>query len=397
MPNVNQLYSVLNSVAAQALGSSAVTVTDTTSMVSLGNEVLSSSANKDAFVGVLMDRIGRTIVSMRAYNPNGVDPLIRKPFDYGCVLQKLYVDLEDAHENDEWNIGDVSYTPNLAPVFKPTVRQMLFNKINTWEYDWTVPDQILRTAFISPQDMQAFISAQAMAMDVSLQNSLVNAGNLVRATGMAYHLNNAGATAINLLADYNGNSVTPLLAANALQDAGFLRYAAMRITNTVKFMKYLSRNWNLASFARHTDSEYAVVTVLQDFDSAETVFLQADTFHDELVKLPKYNTVPYWQGSGTGSTGYTFDENSKIAITIIDPDDPSSTINVAQDGILAVVHDVETLGTTLYEIEQSTQRNNKDRYTDYFTHANIGYFFDPSENMVVFYIADGNAKKAAKK
>lgn len=386
MATVNQLYSVLNAVAAQALGSAAVAVTDTTSMVALGDAVLSSSANKDAFVGVLMDRIGRTIVSMRAYEGPDVDPLIRKPFDYGCVLQKIYVDIEDAHANNEWNIGDVAYTPSFAPVFKPDVRQKLFNSINTWEFDWTVPDQILRTAFISAQDMQAFIAAQAQAMDTSLRLSLENAGNLVRATGAAYHLHAAGATAINLLAEYlTINSDSTVTADTCLEDADFLRYAAMRINNVVKYMEKLSRVWNLDGFARHTSREYAVVTLLQDFDAAETMNLQSNTFHDELVKIPGYNVVPYWQGAGTS---YAFADTSKIHITVLDSDEVSGKATVEQTGVLAIVHDVETLGTTVYEIEQSTERNNKDRYTDYFAHANIGYFFDPSENMVVFYVAD---------
>ena len=382
MASVNQLYTVLNAVAAQALGSAAVTVTDTTSMVALGDAVLSSANNKDAFVGVLMDRIGRTIVSMRAYNGAEKNPLIRKPFDYGCVLQKIYVDLEDANPNNEWNIGANDYAPSFAPVFKPDVRQKLFNSINTWEYDWTVPDQILRTAFISAQDMQAFISAQAQAMDNSLQLALENAGNLVRATGAAYHIENNGATAINLLTEFNGDSATPLLAADALSNEDFLRYAAFRISNVVKYMRNMSRVWNLEAYARHTDSDYAVLTLLQDFDAAETMNLQSGVFHDELVKLPNYNVVPYWQGAGQS---YAFSDTSKIAITI---KDGASTKNVTQTGVLAIVHDVEALGTTVYEIEQSTERNNKDRYTDYFAHANIGYFFDPSENMAVFYIAD---------
>lgn len=386
MPNVNQLYAVLNSVAAQALGSAAVAVTDTRSMVALGDAVLSSGDNKDAFVGVLMDRIGRTIVSMRAYNPDGIDPLIKKPFDYGCVLQKIYVDLEDANANNEWNIGSGEYTPSFAPVFKPDVRQKLFNGINTWEYDWTVPDNILKTAFISEENMSAFFASQAMAMDNSLKLSLENAGNMVRATGAAYHIENAGPTAINLLAEYlTIHQSSTLTEDTCLFDKDFLRYAAMRILNVTKYMRRMSRIWNLEGFARHTEKDLAIVTLLQDFDAAETMYLQSDTFHDELVALEGYNVVPYWQGAGTSSTAYTFDELSAIKVKI---KDGASSKDVSQTGVVAIVHDVEALGTTLYEIEQSTQRNNKDRYTDYFTHANIGYFFDPSENMVVFYIAN---------
>lgn len=386
MPNVNQLYAVLNSVAAQALGSAAVAVTDTRSMVALGDAVLSSGDNKDAFVGVLMDRIGRTIVSMRAYNPDGIDPLIKKPFDYGCVLQKIYVDLEDANANNEWNIGSNEYTPSFAPVFKPDVRQKLFNGINTWEYDWSVPDNILKTAFISEENMSAFFASQALAMDNSLKLSLENAGNMVRATGAAYHIENAGPTAINLLAEYlTIHQSSTLTEDTCLFDKDFLRYAAMRILNVTKYMRRMSRVWNLEGFVRHTEKDLAIVTLLQDFDAAETMYLQSDTFHDELVALEGYNVVPYWQGAGTSSTAYTFDELSAIKVKI---KDGASSKDVSQTGVVAIVHDVEALGTTLYEIEQSTQRNNKDRYTDYFTHANIGYFFDPSENMVVFYIAN---------
>lgn len=384
MPNVNQLYTVLNAVAAQALGTAAVTVTDTRSMIALGDAVLSSSDNKDAFVGALMDRIGRTIVSMRVYDPAGIDPLIKKPFEYGCVLQKIYVDLEDANPNNEWNIGAQDYTPAFAPVFKPDVRQKLFNALNAWEYDWTVPDNILKTAFISEENMHSFFTAQVVAMDNSLKLSLENAANLVRATGAAYHIENAGATAINLLAEYlTIHSSSTLTASDCLYDQDFLRYAAMRILNVTKYMRKMSRIWNLEGFARHTDTDYAVVTLLQDFDSAESMYLQADTFHNELVALKGYNVVPYWQGAG--NAGNNFANASKIAVKI---KDGASSKDVTQTGVVAIVHDIEAIGTTLYEIEQSSQRNNKDRYTDFFNHANIGYFFDPSENFVVFYIAN---------
>lgn len=384
MASVAQIYSILNAVASQALGSAAVTVTDTTSMVALGDVVLSSNSNKDAFVGALMDRIGRTIVSMRAYDPAGVDPLIKKPFEYGCVLQKIYVDLEDANPNNEWNIGADDYTPSFAPVFKPDVRQKLFDKISTWEYDWSVPDNILRTAFTSAADMGAFFAAQAMAMENSMKLALENAANLVRATGAAYHIENAGATAINLLDEYlTIHQSSTLTASDCLYDKDFLRYAAMRILNVTKYMRRMSRAWNLEGFARHTAADNAVVTLLQDFDSAETMYLQSDTFHDELVALTGYNVVPYWQGGG--NAGNDFANASKIAIKI---KDGASTKDVSQTGVLAIVHDIETLGTTIMELEQSTERNNKDRYTDFFNHANIGYYFDPSENMVVFYIAN---------
>ena len=44
------------------------------------------------------------------------------------------------------------------------------------------------------------------------------------------------------------------------------------------------------------------------------------------------------------------------------------------------------MGVTITERRGTTQRNNKDEYTDYFNKATYGYFNDLSENGIVFYV-----------
>ena len=67
MANVNQIYSLLNATSKEALGESAITVKDTTTFLSLGNQVLSTDATKEAFYDKLADRIGRTYVKYKSY------------------------------------------------------------------------------------------------------------------------------------------------------------------------------------------------------------------------------------------------------------------------------------------------------------------------------------------
>ena len=387
MANVAQIYSILNAVAAQALGSSALSVVDTRSMVALGDAVLSSNSDVDKFVGALVDRIGRTIVSVREWDDPAADPLVKKPFDFGTALQKIYVDIEDAAPNNAWEIGDVSYTPTWCPIYKPSVSSRVFNKISTWEFNYTIPDSILRTAFISETDMSAFITAIYTAMDNSLALSLRDANNLTRNTAMAITLNRAGSNAINLFAKYEeAFPSTTLTAAGAIFDPDFLRFATRYITDTMGYMKNLTRAWNNEGFARHTPEDMLVATFLRSFDSAQRVYLQSDTFHDEMVKLGnRYNVVDFWQGVGT--SGYDVDDVSAIKIKITDPEDPTKTIDVTQDGIVCVLHDIEAMGTTINNRRMTSERNNKDEYTDTFSKANIGYFYDGSENIAVFYIA----------
>lgn len=390
MASVTQLYSILNAVASQSMGSAAVAVVDTRSMVALGDAVLASNTDVDLFVGALVDRIGKTIVSVREWTDPSQDPLVKKPFDFGTCLQKIYVDIEDASANNAWEIGDQNYTPSFAPVNKPTVRQKLFNKISTWEFDYTIPDTILRTAFINETEMSAFITAVYVAMENSMQLALRNANNLTRATAIAHTLNRAGTNAINLLAEYNSIYTTATLtAAEAEYSPEFWRFATRRMLDVKRYMSQLSRSWNNESFARHTPESELVFTMLQAMDSAQKVYLQSDTFNQEIVSLgSRYNTVPFWQGTGT--SGYDIDDVSMIKIKIPNPANPAQTIDVTGTGIIAVMHDIEAMGTTINNRRVTTERNNKDEYTDTFSKANIGYFYDGSENIAVFYIKDTN-------
>ena len=98
MSTVNQIYALINEVAKQTFGESAVTVTDTSTLVALGDKVLSSDVDTDKFAKTLVDRIGRTIFSIRRYTASGDDGLVKEPFEYGCIVQKIYVDLPEAKE-----------------------------------------------------------------------------------------------------------------------------------------------------------------------------------------------------------------------------------------------------------------------------------------------------------
>ena len=388
MANVTQLYSIINAVAAQALGSSAISVVDTRTMVALGDTVLASNTDVDLFTGALMDRIGRTIVSVRAWEDPANDPLVKKPFDFGMALQKIYVDLEDAVANNAWEIGQQAYTPSFAPVSKPSVSQKVFSRISTWEYDMTIPDTMLRTAFVSEEAMSAFITAIYTAMDNSMALAVRDANNLTRATAIAHTLNHGGINAINVLAEYNTAFPDATLTYDeAKYNPDFIRFQTRYVLDTMRYMKNMSRSWNNEAFARHTPSDMLVVTTLSAWDSLQKIYLQSDTFHNEMLSLGnRYNTVDFWQGSGT--SGYDVDDLSSIKIKITDPTDSTKTINVEQSGIFCVMHDIEAMGTTINNRRVTTERNNKDEYTDTFSKANIGYFYDGSENIAVLYAAD---------
>ena len=379
MSDVKQIYSILNDVAKQTLGTESIAVVDTQSFISLGDKVLKSDTDTENFLSKLTDRIAKTVYSVRNYT--GINKnLMREPFDYGVIVQKIHVEMPEAKENNAWKIGEQGYTPTYAPVIKPTVSQKLFNKLSTWEIDVTIPDFMLKTAFLNESSMATFIDAIFTAMNNAMVMCADNNANLIRANFIGNKIHSAKPTqAINLLLQYNTLTNANLTVASCLRDVDFLKWATMQISLWTKRMRVMSKLFNEDSNSKFTSGEYLILDVLQDFASSTATFLQSDTYHKELVALPMYNEVPYWQGSGTS---FAFADTSKISVKI------DGTTEVTQGGVIAVAYDYNAIGTTINEPRSTTERNNKDEYTNYYNKATIGCFNDLGENGIVFYIAE---------
>ena len=376
MANIKQIYTIVNSIAEQSLGMKGLEATDV-SFVSVGNEVLSSDANKDAFYGVLIDRIGKVVFGMRSYN--SVNKGIKKnSFEYGAVLQKLYVDIMSATKNTSWNTqSDDASNPFTKSA--TDVKQKLFSKISTWEFDGTIPDVQLKTAFISGTHMAAYIECIFIAMSNSLELSFENTANLCRASFIARKkVKNNPVTYVNLLHNYNTLTNKSLTVATCMTDIDFLTYASEQITLCVTRMGTYSRLFNDEGYARHTPTDMLNVDILANFETAMNMYLRSNTFHEELLKLPNHVVIPYWQGSGTS---YAFDDVSKISVQL------DGVENTEVTGVVACLYDKEAIGVTIDNRRTRSIYNPKDEYTNYFGKAEMGFYNDMSENGVVFYIA----------
>ena len=377
--NVKQVYNILNDVVKSAMGDGAFNIQDTKDIVSLGNEVLSSSTNTDNFLNTLVDRIGRTIVSTRAYSAN-VKALINDSFTFGAILQKIYVAPIKASENKQWGLIDGQSVDQYV-IAKPTVKQKLFNKVSTWEIDVTIPDNTLKSAFTSAESMSAFIDAVFTAVRNSMEQCMESLANLTYATACAMRVVdtkvNGGITAIDLLSAYNSMAGVSLTVDTALHSTDFVKFATRLINLTIKRMGEMTTRYNSEGYARFTPVERMRVIMLADFETSIASYLQADTFHDEYLAIPKHSTVLMWQGNGQGMD---FANASKISIKT------PTGYTVTQGNIVCMLADEEAIGLTYDNQRNRSARNEKGEYTNYFFKADMGYFFDASENLVIFTI-----------
>lgn len=107
----------------------------------------------------------------------------------------------------------------------------------------------------------------------------------------------------------------------------------------------------------------------------------ASTFHEEYVKLPKADEVPYWQGSGDD---YDIAETTAIKVKL--PSDNSKTVEA--DGILCTLFDEEALGVLNFERYTTSNYNGKAEFTNYWHKQKVCQFLDLNENIVVFLCND---------
>ena len=388
MPNVIQIPALLNSLTEQTVGLKNITVTNAADIVALGNAVLSNPDNVDDFFGTLADRIGRTIFNVRLLELDSDLFLMMNTLEYGIILQKIYVDPQPASDNDTWGLEDgQDYSPFI--INKPTVKQKLFTGMAVWSYDYTLPRAQMKTAFLGEEQIAAFISCIMAATENNIRLSLKNTARIAYANYIAQKLyaskqtGTKGVAAIYVLADYNnltGESLTPVV---AMRTPAFLRYLAQQINLWYKRMADMSTLFNLDGYYRHTPARDMRVTVLQELSSAMNIYLQSDVFHNELTGLPNYTEVNFWQAEGTK---YETATTSAISVQIEAPDGTSQT--VTQNGIVAVINDIEAIGMTVMNRDTTSQFNPRTRTENIFNKGEIQYYNDLSENGIVFSLGD---------
>lgn len=386
---IKQVYEFVNIATEEALGIGDVVKEDLSNIVDIGEQIFNANA-MDKYVKALVNRIGKTIFVNRVYQ-GSAPSVMMDGWEYGSVLQKVSAALPDARVNETWELEDgQSYDPHIFHKPKGVVAKF-FNKYVTFEIDMSFTEEQLKMSFTNATEMNGFISMLYTNVDNSMTvkiDELIRRtiNNMVAETIYDEYSDgdidtNSGAKAINLLYLYN-NTVnkenTPLTVEKAITDPAFIRFAALKIKLTHDRMRTMSTVFNVGEQPRFTPTDLSHIVLLSDFANSADIYLQSDTFHNELTKLPTAETVPYWQGSGTD---YSFDEVSKIDVRTASGHDITAT------GVIGVMYDRWALGVSNVQKKVTSQYTpNAEFFTNFYKYK-AGYFNDLNENFVVFFIA----------
>lgn len=382
---VEQIYQFVNKSFEETTGQSDLVLEDLSNIVDVGKALEAStqigSNAYDNFVRSLIDHIGKVVFVDRAYSGSAPSVLM-DGWEYGSVLEKIQAEIPIATENESWELEDgTSYDPNVFT--KPSASAKFFDGLTTFEVPLSVTERQVKSAFSNAMQMNSFISMLHNNVDKAMT---VRTDDLIMRTvnnAIGETLGDAGTAgsprAINLLAEYNavrqGDEVT---VDKALNNPAFVRYAGFVIQLTLDRLTRLSTLYNIEGKNRFTPRDKQHLILLSNFDKATSVFMESDTYHNALVKLPGAEVVPFWQGTGTD---YSFNSVSKINVKT-----PTGK-TVERSGILGVLFDRDALGVANFNRRVTTNWNPKAEFWNYWHKQDARYFNDYQEQCVVFYIA----------
>lgn len=376
-----QIADFLNQSTKEVIGEESTIVNeDLSNIVDYGVEV-ANMGKTTALLDDFVARIARVIFYDRTYGIKTDLGIYRDNIEYGLTVQRMSIDeLPEAEDNPTWQLEDgISVDPFVVKL--PKAKARYFEKRNTSEIDMTILEKQYKSAFTSPESLSRFVGMIFNAVDNSKAIKVNNLMKAVLRSAMAANI--YGNKNVKLITLYNtemgytsGDTgyIDPTTPKTALYNKDFLRFASMKINDYARAITEMSVLYNLEGVPRFTPAENRHLAVLGMFADASQYYLEADTYHNNLVSMEGYSTIDSWQNTPSRD----FAKLSEIDITTDD------NHRVQQGAIVACLYDGDGMAVTVDNPRVNSMYNGKGEYTNYFWKFDWASCFFKDMPLVVF-------------
>ena len=381
---LEQIVTVLNSIAQQATGQAQLTATNTSDFITVAQTTLKAGA--DPIMNAISQTLSKTIFSIRPYFEK-FQGLRVDSIRWGNHVRKLSSVDRPFIQADKWNLTDGTSVDPFV-IRQPEVLQTNFYGADTYADELTVFDDQLDNAFKGPDEFGSFISMimgnitdkHAQAREALARACIANliGGKVAGDSGNVIHL----------LTEYNTLTGLTLTAQTVYQPANFApfmqwvysRIAEMSSKLTERTTKY-HINVTGKPIARHTPMERQKVFMYAPARYQIDARVLADTYHDTFLRFAADETVNYWQA---------IDDPAAINVkatymasngTLTTPQSATKT-----DNIFAVLMDDEAAGYTTIHEKMGSIYNPRGEYSNIFWSFDLRYWNDFTENAIIFLL-----------
>lgn len=394
--NNNDAYTIVNAAYKQAVGDAAVDTLTLDDFVDGGVAFASLTLGRDKFMKALIDQTVN-FYDNASYKNEYSDPYYVESRRFANVLQMINASVPEVQASHSWkNFAPTTsqgvttkVTVGTYEVNPPIVDTTYFTKDVSWELPLAITNEQLTDAFKSSEELRGFVDFIFVMVDNALTQHREDMNSANRNAFIADKILYAGSQGakgihvVNLLTEYNkqrGKSLATVAA--FLADPSACRFASAQLQLYEKYLRKQSTLFNTKGYVKFVPRERLVIEVNSAFENALNECAFSTTFHDELVALPNYRSVPTWQGFGVtdalaSTEAASFDEVTKIDVSVQAGDVSKSGIVALMADKYAIMHTIraERVASTYFDMEQLTlyAYQNRDQYIE-----NLG------QNAVVF-------------
>lgn len=324
------------------------------SLNGVGEVVMSFQANQNAFLGALVNRIARVMITSRLYeNPWS---FFKKGFlEYGETVEEIFVSMARPYQYDMYKAEK-----DVFKIRKPDVNAAFHTMNYKKFYPTTVNNDELRTAFLSWQGITDLIARiiEQVYTGANYDEFLVMKYMLARMVldGKIY------ASQIPSITADNARSVTTTMVAQA------------------KNLSYMSNKYNMAGVTTYTDPRYLYTILTSEVSSIFDVEVLALSFNMNKAELI---------GNIIGVDGFGQIDAARLAL--IFEDDPYTTyVPFTEDeltrlsSIAALMVDVNFFMIFDNFYNMTDIYNPEGLYWNYFYHVRKTFSASPFANAIVY-------------
>ena len=388
----NQLATILNAITAQATGTSALAVTDTSSFITAGQEAL--KAGYDTLGTAISQVLSKTIFSIRPYSAK-FKGLEMTQQQYGNITRKLTAIDKPFKNNPGLDPTVLVDGGTVDPwvIEKPLVQQMNWYGAETVQRQLTLWDYQLDQAFSGPDQLASFVSMMMQNMSDVLEQARENTKRMTLVNLIGAILGNYAANQnVKLVTAYNSYvGASPALTwadikADNAKYQHFMRFAYARIATVASMLTERSAKYHVSltgkTIMRHSpyDRQRLYMLGQERYDMEAQVL--ADAFHDNYLQYADVETVNFWQSINTPDTINVTPSYLATAGANAGTIQKGSAVNKA--GIFAVLMDEEAAGIVQVQERSGSIYNPRASYNNLFFTTVNRYFNDFTENAVVF-------------
>ena len=380
---IEQAYTLINAIHAQATGKNSLNATDLSSFISVAQETLQTGY--EPTLNAITQVIGRTIVSVRPYNEK-FKGLEMSSDRWGGITRKINFADTQSYADETWALVDGQAIDPFI-VRKPNILETRYVGSDVYCGELSVTREQLTVAFSNPTEFAAFMSGLMTWFVNQRTQWLENLKRMILCNAIAGIADeNLTGRRIKLLTEYNNASGLSLTSTTVMQPAnfpGFMKWAYTRISNISHLMTERSGLYQTPitgkDLNRHTPVEDQRIYMTSKYLDAMTDMVLADVYHDNFLRYADVEPVNFWQAIGSP------DSVSVKPVYI----DGSGTVKVASGNVsvspvVGIMFDRDALGYNIYQDELETSPyNQRGQYYNLAHHVRVQLQNDFTEKMVL--------------